>query len=79
MLRLKRKFYLVKNIVINFGEELARSNGGSRNYAVRIKEPLFEAFLPDSMLWKLAWGGTERIATGCTNGKEALSLMKGKN
>ncbi|TPX70938.1 hypothetical protein SpCBS45565_g01527 [Spizellomyces sp. 'palustris'] len=39
---------------------------------VKARNPLLEVALPDTMLWKVAWGGCDRIATGCTNGSVAV-------
>ncbi|KAJ3131385.1 General transcription factor 3C polypeptide 2 [Geranomyces variabilis] len=38
----------------------------------RVRAPLFEALIPDTTQWKIAWGGERQIATGCTNGSIAI-------
>ncbi|KAJ3292747.1 hypothetical protein HK104_005080 [Borealophlyctis nickersoniae] len=48
----------------------------SRVLFARVKEPLFEALLPDGLLWKIAWGGIERIAMSCTNGNLAVYTLR---
>ncbi|KAJ3013219.1 hypothetical protein HKX48_005886 [Thoreauomyces humboldtii] len=51
-----------------------RSGLGASSPTLFVKpvRPLFEVSIPETMTWKVAWGGLEQLATGCTNGHVAM-------